>query len=340
MSILGKDLAGWCAALLFLIASLAITVDTHAQTNLQLVEAARYQKWEVVRSLLEQGDVDINAAQADGTTALSWTVYWENVEATGQLLDAKADPDAANDYGVTPLILATKNRSHAIVEDLLGGGADPNTSLWNGVTPLMIAARTGVNEVVILLLNHGADINAKEPLRGQNALMRAISFGQPDTARVLIENGANISHRSKMLDEDGFTPMVLEGYIENVVVTPRGGYTPLMFAARVGDLATASLLIERGADVNEIHDEDGPPLVMAAAGNYQDLAMYLLNHGADPELPDANGMTALHYAMRDGLKVLHGYNITDVTRVCGFGDEVTRCKPLEVMTDEDMAMMG
>ena len=283
-----------------------------SQNNPTLLQAAKEQDWQQVLTLLNAGREDINATQEDGTTALAWAVHWDHRETVERLLGAGADPDIGNDYGITPLFLAAKNRSISMVQILLEveGGADPNTTMWSGETLLMTAARSGFIEVVETLLEHGADVNAREPRRDQTALMWAIAFGHPNTARLLIEHGAEVNAKTKMLDEE-FTPMVLEGYTVNVDVTPRGGYTPITFAARNGDRTTAELLLERGADVNGVYNEHGPPLVIAAAAGYEDLALYLLEQGADPNLPDANGMTALHYAVRDGLKPLHNIKITN-----------------------------
>jgi len=342
MGIREKLPSGWWLILFFSITFSAVAWEH----DLQLVDAAKAQKWVGVNVFLEAGKINVNTTQADGTSALAWAVYWDHGETTRLLLEAGSNPNIANENGVSPLILAIKNRSHTTVNALLEQGADPNATLWNGVTPLMIAASTGVTQVVESLLAHEADINAREPRRGQSALMWAISFAQPDAARVLIENGAEINARSKMLDVDGFTPMVLEGYyMANVTVTPRGGYTPLMFAARMGDLNTSKLLIERGADVNLLHEEEGSSLVIAAARGYEKLALYLLEQGAAPNTADANGMTALHYAMRDGLRVLHGFVISEEDQICGHGDKIVvsrfpiPCKPLELATDAELAML-
>ncbi len=303
MSFKVKCLVGCGVISLLMVVGLAATVD------LRLVVAAKNQDREGVRSLMKE-NVDVNAAQPDGATALAWAAHWNDLETAELLIGGGADLNAANDYGVTPLSLACSNRNAAMVTKLLRAGADPNAALWTGETPLMTAARTGNIEVVELLLAHGANANTQEARRSQTPLMWAISFGHPEVAAVLIEHGADVHARTKQLELEGFTPMVLGGYAADVQVTPQGGYTPLLFAARVGDLASARLLLAQGADVNEGTEKDGSPLVVASAGGYEELALFLLEKGADPNVTDANGMSSLHYAMRDGVKVLHGIELS------------------------------
>ena len=109
-------------------------------------------------------------------TALHWAAYHDDLETAKLLVDAGADVNAANRYGVTPLSLACTNGNEAMVDLLLEAGADPNTTLRGDETALMTAARTGRLGPVKALLSRGADVNARER-RGQTALMWAAAEG-------------------------------------------------------------------------------------------------------------------------------------------------------------------
>src|ERR1700681_4587789 len=171
-----KCLVACWSPLLVLVSSLAVAGD------LRLVEAARNQDREAIRALLQQ-HVEVNASQGDGATALHWAAHWDDPVMADLLIRARADVDAPNDLGVTPLALAS---SSAMVAKLLAAGANPNSVASSGESPLMTAARTGNAEMVSALLEHGADVNAKERVRGQTALMWAASQQHPEIVRVLL----------------------------------------------------------------------------------------------------------------------------------------------------------
>ena len=251
MGVHAKGLGGWCLAILFSVANL-----TAADNDLRLVEAVKQGDQEAVLSLLQE-NVDVNAAQADGATALAWAAYRDNLETAELLIRAGADVSAANDYGVTPLSLACTNRNAAMVGKLLAAGADPNVAQWTGETPLMTCASTGTVEAVKSLLAHGADVNVTETQEEQTALMWAAAERYPEIVRALVEHGADVHSRSKTIPLP--EPFIIEtpgplGFNHPTTAhfpKTKGGFTPLMFAAQQGDVDSARILQEAGADVNE-----------------------------------------------------------------------------------------
>ena len=274
-----------------------------------LVEAARNVDVDGVRSLIKQG-VDVNAASADGTTALHWASYRDNLDAADLLIRAGARVDAANDLGATPLWIASTNGSAAMVRRLLEAGAHPNVALLLGETPLMAAARSGNPDVVAQLIEKGAGVNARGA-RGQTPLMWAVSERHPDVVKVLLSRGADIQARSEALSQMMAVPPHVKSEYNRLI--PFGGETALLFAARVGDLASAKLLLAAGADVNDKDAWGVSAMVLAAHSGFTGMVEYLLDNGADANAAGP-GFTALHEAImrRDTVMVKalldHGAN--------------------------------
>jgi len=257
-----------------------------------LIEAAKGGDWEAVRALLEQG-ADVTATAPDGATALHWASYWDDVEIAELLIRASADVSAANDLGATPLWIASLNGSASMVRSLLEAGADPNAALLSGETPTMTAARTGSPRVVEQLLAAGADPNASAT-RGQTALMWAASQGHSDVVGVLLEHGADVHARSATWSQVMAVPP--HSAPANQQAVPHGANTALTFAARVGDLASARMLVNAGADVNDADARGVSVTALAAHSGFGDLVEFMLNEGADPNAAEA-GFSALHVAI-------------------------------------------
>ncbi len=272
-----------------------------AAQDTRLLDAARAPDTTLVIALLEQG-VSANTRQADGATALHWAAYWDDAAMADALVRAGAPVDAANDFGVTPLWLACLNGSETMVAALLAAGADANAALPSGETVLMTASRTGSAEAVRLLASHGADLHAREQARGQTALMWAVAQQHPDVVEALVAVGADVHARSAPRPRRihtrtaGFNPV---GVIDIV----QGSNTPILFAARQGNLDAARHLVAAGADVNDTGASGTSALVVAAHSGHTALALFLLEQGADPNAAEA-GYSALHAATLRGDETL------------------------------------
>lgn len=258
--------------LLLAVATTAVAEDA------PLADAAEAQDRARVEALLKQG-INANQPQPDGMTALHWAAYYENVEIARLLIEAGADVQAANRYGVRPLSVACTTGNEAIVEMLLAAGADPNTTLRGGETALLTAARTGKPGPVKALLARGANVNGKER-SGQTAIMWAAAEGHVEVVEELLKAGADFR-----------TPLP-------------SGFTPLLFAAREGHTAVARALLAAGADVNEAMEvkrrppyrvpaSGTSPLIMAVENGHFELAVELLKAGADPN-DQRSGFAPLH----------------------------------------------
>jgi ankyrin repeat protein len=274
----------------------AVAAAGGAGDSLTLVEAAKHKDKEAVRTLLKQG-AKVNAPQADGATALHWAAHWDDLEMADLLLKAGANVKAANDHGATPLWVACVGGSPAMIEKLLNAGADANAGLPTGETPLMTAARSGHVLAVKLLLAHGADVNAVEKLRGQTALMWAASQQHPDVVQTLLELGATVTARSQSRRE--LVNTTGNADYSGVIEVEQGGYTPLLFAARQGDVASGKLLVDHGANVNDAAPSGTSVLLVAAHSGHAEFAKFLLDKGADPNAMSA-GYAPLHIATQRG----------------------------------------
>jgi ankyrin repeat protein len=273
------------------IASNGAVAPAQAERSL-LIEAAKNANRSALRELLDRG-ANVNQAEADGTTALHWASYHDDRESANLLIRAGAIVNAANDLGATPLWMASLNGSAVLVRRLLQAGADPNLSLLLGETPLMVAARSGNAEVVEQLLTQGAHVNARAA-RDQTALMWAVAQRQSEVVRVLLAHKADVHARSAAWSQVMAVPP--HGRPEYNRSIPHGGDTALMFASRVGDLASAKLLVAAGADVNDQDAWGVSALVLAAHSGYRELVAFLLDKGADPNAATA-GFAALHLAI-------------------------------------------
>jgi uncharacterized protein len=275
-----------------------------ASSDLSLAEAVKRGDHAAVSQLVA-GKADVNQQLPDGASALAWAVYRDEAQTVDLLIRAGADVNAVNEYGVSPLSLACTNANVGIVISLLRAGANPALAKWTGETPLLTCARTGNAAAVAALLDKGADINAKENQRGQTALMWAVAAKHPEVVKLLIARGANVNATSRLLETH--TPKMIEYYLPDVhYAKSKGGFTPLMFASRVGDLASASLLLSSGADINAAAPEYGTSLTVAIASGQEDVALLLIDKGADVSATDGVGLTALHWALQGGIKALFG----------------------------------
>src|SRR5262245_43952389 len=84
----------------------ALSAAAGTESDARVANAAEARNTTAVLALVKQR-AEVNAAQPDGATALHWAAHWNDLEMTRALLGAGANPNAANDYGVTPLFLAS-----------------------------------------------------------------------------------------------------------------------------------------------------------------------------------------------------------------------------------------
>ena len=305
--------------------------DARAQLRLGLMQAygkglkANPQEAEKLFLKAAQGKADLNEADKQGHTALTWAAAKRNPATIEALLAGGADINLGEGEQKTPLMIASDYGSREIVslllkkgaaakkadkeektalhfaaarypddetlpimQALLEAGADPNAAGKNGETPLHLAVERKSRERIEWLLSKGAKIDAAEE-DGLTPLLALLeSSPEEDTlaiAKLLVEKGASF----KIADK-----------------SKRG---PLHFLAEHADEElTLNLLLfflEKGGDVNAVDDDGRTPLhaaVISGANSDEATALpfiqALLNKGADPNARDESQRTPVFYGLR------------------------------------------
>ena len=260
---------------------------TGAALDIPLVEAAKQGDTRAVRALLDKLDdddsLDVNTAEADGTTALHWAVRLDSLDVTDLLIAAGADVMAANAFDITPLSLAAVNGNPAMIERLLAAGADPNATIAEGDAVILTAARTGRADAIRTLVAHGADVNVTQGA-GHTPLMWAAAEGHVEAMQALIDAGAVVAARS----------VVPKSPLRTGLAGPAPhGFTPLLFAVRAGHIDAVRLLLDAGADVTDTLPDGMSTVVLAATNAHWELGVWLVDRGADPNAAE-QGWSALH----------------------------------------------
>jgi ankyrin repeat protein len=166
----------------------------------------------------------------------------------------------------------------------------------------MLAARTGKVDGIKLLLDHGAQINAKETWGGTTPLMWVVAERHLDAVKLLIANGADVNARSYFVPSargrgfEGATPVPPKP--DQAPEELAGGWlTPLMFAAREGDLEIAKNLVAAGADLNAIAGDGKDALGLAVFNGHYEFASFLIDNKVNVNHADVQRFTPLFWAV-------------------------------------------
>ena len=282
--------------------ALALSTLLYAAPGSPVADAAMQGNKEAVRSLLKQA-ADVNGAQGDGMTALHWAAMKDDADLAQLLLYAGANVRATTRIGAyTPLILAAKQGSAAVMAPLLKAGADANGPTSNGTTPLMLAAASGNVDAVRLLVEHGADVNAKEAVRNLTAAMFAAASDRAPVLELLAKHGADLKATSKVTDLAALSkdPAALRELTQGNPAPPgeppaggRNGPAPAAAAGGRGR-GPQTAGVDRNFNLNELVAAQGglTPLLLAAREGHTASVQTLLNAGADINQVSAGDRTS------------------------------------------------
>ena len=286
-------------------------------------EAALLGNAAMLDKLLKAG-ADVESPNADGQTALMVVAHSGNVEAAKVLLSHGANVNAKEQWREqTALMWAAAQKQPAIVKELVAQGADVNAQSkvnnWErqvtaepraiyrpagGWTPLLYSAREGCVECARILAEGEADLNMTDP-EGVTPLLLAVLNDHYDLAAYMIQKGANVNK----WDWFGRTPLYIAVDLNTI---PRGGRPDRPSLDETTSLQIIEQLLAAGANPNaqlklappfrNIGNDRGldgmltigaTPLLRAAKALDAPAVRLLLEHGANPHLPNNNGITPI-----------------------------------------------
>ncbi|HTV80982.1 MAG TPA: ankyrin repeat domain-containing protein [Steroidobacteraceae bacterium] len=243
--------------------------------------------------LWSTGVVDAaDAPHPDGSSPLQWAVFKGDIAEAKRLLAAGANPNAMNDYGVDAMQLAADAGNTELLRLLLKAGANPNSVNADGETVLHLVARAGDLEAAKLLVNAGAQVEARERFGGQTPLMWATARRHPALVEFLASKGADVNARGAVRDYRRVA--TAESRAKHL---DRGGFTPLMYAARENCRECVEILLKHRADVSLPGPDGMPPLSIAMMNGNWDIAKRLIEAGADVNQWDIFGQGPLNVAI-------------------------------------------
>jgi ankyrin len=299
-----------------------------ANGETMLMFAARNGNPQAVQVLLEAG-AEVNARETiRGTTALMWAIEQKHPEAVKVLLAGGADHSAksggaglprnymANRVNLRAVELAQDRRRRAAAAGItydeqliidqksgreVGGQRGLGQALGPDGRPLARGRQGGAGapaaaapapaQTPAPAATPAAPAPPAEPGGGQ-AQPPAAGRGRAGNAGTQGQGRAGGAAAAAPEPDDDDNEVVIAG----LVGSGGGGLTPLVFAAREGDLESAKLLIDAGAPINQVTEYGWTPLLTAVNNRNYQLAKYLLEKGADPNIANKGGWTPLYLA--------------------------------------------
>uniref|UniRef100_A0A0E0CKQ3 F-box domain-containing protein n=1 Tax=Oryza meridionalis TaxID=40149 RepID=A0A0E0CKQ3_9ORYZ len=224
-----------------------------------LHQAARYGRTAMCAYMVEELQVDIDAADELGATPLGYAIYGGIVDTVSYLPDHGANPDKPNEKGCTPLHLAVEQGHCEIVKVLLVKGANVDSSSDHG-TPLHVAASKSQDGCMKILLDHHADCN-KTFSTVCTPLIAAMMGRSLKCCKLLIEAGADVKGVGT------FTPLIVaatEGLTDfykclleggaDPDVPDKFGFLPIEIAARQNRWKDVEILLPVTSRIPSVHD--------------------------------------------------------------------------------------
>ena len=253
----------------------------------------------IVKMLLAKKP-NVNIFDKDGRSPIFLASNYGHLHIVQMLLEAKADVTILDNDGQTSLCRGVKFKHLDIVKCLLEAGSNPDVMFDQEVSCLFLAVDQDDLEMVNCLLNKAANPNI---LTGISPLHLACKKGNLQICKTLLKSNANPNSRSR---SEGATPLHVAGHVSIVecliaakadldVQLDNNGVTPLLIGCLLGRLEIVRTLLKAKANP-DIVGSGRTALHVAFKNNNIPLIELLLQHNADPNIRNINGMTVLHSA--------------------------------------------
>ena len=266
----------------------------------------------VLRCLVKNG-ADVNGTSDDGFTALMIASYFGQLDAVNFLIKHGASVHHKDNLGYTALHHAVAHDlgSSELLSCLIKNGANVNARANDNRTPLMIASENNHLNAVIFLTDHGANSDLQDREGYSSVHYAAGNLSDLcDVLDFLITNGADVN----AFTNDKFTPLIIASNCNNlnlvnslikhganIHLVDRYGQTALHYSITVVDhdsVTVLTSLIKNGADVNALTNDKCSPLMMSSLSGSVNVVTILVENGANMDVQNQAGDTALHYAVR------------------------------------------
>jgi ankyrin repeat protein len=302
--------------------NMVITAEGNGFTMLHT--AVAYQHGHIVQFLTDRSGIDLNRLEAEHQyTPIMLAVLKGYRWSIDVLLHAGVDVTIPARIGRTPLYLAVEKSQLSTFQTLLsiqhspydsspGPSINASVCLAHGSSPLHVAALHEKLEMVEYLLSCGAEVD-REDNHGYTPLYHAIFHGYEAIALELLAAGAN-PVRSTSKGRSYFHIAMEKGLVDVVrfmltqhrlpldAPTCSESHTslPITVCLIHHSRRVLRLLVEHGADVNQLESNGNTPLAAAILLNDYWAFSFLLKNQADPLKPNLNGRLPLYVAAEKG----------------------------------------
>jgi len=259
----------------------------YMEDNKILFDYVKNHKWnELIVFLGQNKNIDLNIKDNNNNYIINYTILYNKPKITSKLIELGARIDILDNDKRTMLYIPIKYNYNDIIDVLIKYDKDTigetiqNIKDINGNISLNYAIKFKNKYAINKLIKNGSDPNKKNN-KGNNSLHLAVYSKDLEFCKIIADNIYNIDDKNTV------------------------GDSALSIACNLESLNIVKFLVDKKADINtQDHENEFTPLIYSINQNNKDIAKYLLENGANPNLQDIYGNTALHYCVYENNEYL------------------------------------